>query len=132
MERLILDTGALIAVERGHLEADAVLPDAADLAMSAVTASELLVGVMHADEERKRAREEMVEGMIARVQVIAFDLAVARHHAVLAAEAARQGRPRGAHDLQIAASARATGRTLVTTDARAFAELPGVAWRSIG
>ncbi|UUY03653.1 PIN domain-containing protein [Svornostia abyssi] len=132
MERLILDTGALIAVERGYLEADAVFPDAADLAMSAVTASELLVGVMHANAARKRTREEMVEGMIARVQVIAFDLAVARHHAVLAAEAARQGRPRGAHDLQIAASARATGRTLVTTDARAFAELPGVAWRSIG
>lgn len=132
MERLILDTGALIALERGHLAADDVLPDAADLAMSAVTASELLVGVEHAASTRRPRREEMVEGMLARVHVIAFDLAVARHHAVLCAEAARQGRPRGAHDLQIAASARATGRTLVTTDARAFAELPGVAWRSIG
>lgn len=131
MERLILDTGALVAIERGHLAANHVLPDGADLAMSAVTASELLVGVEHADAPRKPTRATMVEGMIGRIQVIAFDLAVARHHAVLAAAAAREGRPRGAHDLQIAASARATGRTLITTDTRAFAELPGVAWRAI-
>ena len=33
---------------------------------------------------------------------------------------------RGAHDLIIAATARATGRTIVTLDRRGFADLPRV------
>jgi tRNA(fMet)-specific endonuclease VapC len=68
-----------------------------------------------------------VEGVIERVESIAFDLLVARHHATLLAHARRQGRPMGAHDLQIAATARATGRTLVTTEVSAFEDLPDVA-----
>jgi tRNA(fMet)-specific endonuclease VapC len=39
----------------------------------------------------------------------------------------RAGRPRGAHDLIIAATAAAAGRTVVTADRRAFDGLPGVA-----
>ena len=41
-----------------------------------------------------------------------------------------QGRPRGAHDLLIAATARSTGRTVLTADTTAFADLPGVEVRS--
>jgi len=44
-----------------------------------------------------------------------------------AAHARRTGRPRGAHDLLIAATAAATRRTVVSADAAAVAELPGVA-----
>jgi tRNA(fMet)-specific endonuclease VapC len=127
MERLILDTGALIALERGHADHAAVLPDDADVAISAMTASELLAGVEVADEERRARRHETVEGALERLEIIPFDLGVARHHAALLAHARRAGQPRGAHDLQIAATARATGRTLVTADARAFSDLPGVA-----
>lgn len=36
---------------------------------------------------------------------------------------------RGAHDLQIAATARCTGRLLLTTDHDAFDDLPGVSYR---
>ena len=64
--------------------------------------------------------------MIERVEVVPFDLEILRHHASLLAHARRTGQPRGAHDLQIAATARATQRTLVTTDASAFDGLPGV------
>ena len=42
MERLILDTGALIALERGTADAADVLPADADVAIAAVTAAELL------------------------------------------------------------------------------------------
>jgi tRNA(fMet)-specific endonuclease VapC len=53
--------------------------------------------------------------------------AVAEQHAALLAHAHRKGNQRGVHDLIIAATARATGRTVVTADARArFAELPDV------
>ncbi len=129
MDRLILDTGALIALERGHADRAEVLPDDADVAISAISASELLVGVELADDEHRGGRRATVEGVIERVEIVAFDLDIARHHAALLAHARRSGLPRGAHDLQIAATARATGRTLVTTDAHAFDDLPGVTHR---
>ncbi|MFB7613064.1 hypothetical protein [Kitasatospora sp. NPDC056181] len=51
----------------------------------------------------------------------------ARIHARLMAYVRRQGKPRGAHDLIIAATAVATARTVVTADPpAAFADLPGV------
>jgi predicted nucleic acid-binding protein len=50
---------------------------------------------------------------------IAFDIDVARHREALVADTPRTGRPRGAHDVQIAATSRATGRTWITTEAHA-------------
>ena len=129
MERLIIDTGALIALERGTADATDVLPPDADVAISAVTVAELLVGVELADDRHRGRRQAIVEGVVSRVEIIAYDLAVARHHASLLAHARRVGEPRGAHDLQIAATARATDRTLVTTDTTGFAGLPGVTHR---
>ncbi len=126
MERLILDSGALIALERGHPETASDLPSDADVAISSITAAELLVGVELADDARRGRRRQFVEGVIERVEVIVLDLEIARHHASLLAHVRRAGHPRGAHDLQIAATARATGRTLITTDTAAFADLPGV------
>jgi tRNA(fMet)-specific endonuclease VapC len=126
VERLIVDTGALIALERDPANQDDIVPGDADVAISAVTGAELLVGVELADSRHVTARRELVEGVFARVEVVPFDLEIARHHAALLAHARRSGRPRGAHDLQIAATARATGRTLITTDATAFADLPDV------
>jgi tRNA(fMet)-specific endonuclease VapC len=65
--------------------------------------------------------------MIEVAPIVDYTRVVAEHHAALMAHVRRIGRPRGAHDLIIAASARATGRTLLTTDARAsFQELPDV------
>ena len=132
MERLILDTSALIALERAtRSEPTDLLADDADVAICAVTASELLVGVELARGQQRVRRTEVVEGLFERVEIIAFDLEIARHHAALLAHARRAGRPRGAHDLQIAATARATGRTVITTDAGAFDELPGVTSRLV-
>lgn len=129
MERLILDSSALIALERGQQDQSEVLPDDADVAISAVTAAELLVGVELADNAYRERRSELVEGTFERVEIIAFDLEIARHHASLLAHARCQGQPRGAHDLQIAATAKATGRTVITTDSTAFKGLPDVAYR---
>jgi tRNA(fMet)-specific endonuclease VapC len=131
VERLILDTGALIALERGRADPSDVLPDDADVAISAVTVSELLLWVELADSAYRDARRELAEGVIERVEVVAFDLEIARHHAALLAHTRRTGQPRGAHDIQIAATASATARTVVTTDATAFDGLPGVARRLI-
>jgi tRNA(fMet)-specific endonuclease VapC len=131
VERLIVDTGVLVAIERGHEITSAVIADDSDIAIAAITASELLVGVELANEQRRAARQATVDAILATFDVIAFDVDIARHHARLLGHARRSGRPRGAHDLQIAATARATGRVLITTDAHAFDELPAVEHRVV-
>jgi len=124
--RIILDTGTLIAIERGKLEVDAVLgPD--DAAIASVTAMELLVGVERADEARRQARSVRVEAVLASLPIEDYTLTVARTHARLAVQAMATGKPRSAYDLMIAATAAATNRTLLTTDTKAeFSQLPGV------
>jgi len=129
VERLILDSGALIALERGINPEIDVLPADADVVMSAVTASELIVGIELADDQRRERRQRIVEGLLELIEVVPFDLQIAGHHATLLAHCRRAGQPRGAHDLQIAATARAKSRTLVTTEAHAFDDLPGVVAR---
>jgi tRNA(fMet)-specific endonuclease VapC len=103
-----------------------VVDDQDDVAMAAITAAELLVGVQLADRRRKPARRRFVEELRVSVPVEAYDLDVARVHAELLAHARNEGRTRGAHDLLIAATARARARTVVTADAAGFEGLPGV------
>ena len=126
MARLIVDTGVLVALESGQEIPADVLPDDADIVIAAITASELLVGVELADDRRRATRRATVDAILDAFDVVPFDLGTARHHAVLLAHVRRSGRPRGAHDLQIAATARATGRILLTSDPTAFDSLPGV------
>lgn len=130
MERLIVDTGVLVALERGAVIAD-LIPDDADLALAAITVAELLVGVELADAERRQGRADSVAAFLAGIPLIPYDIGVARAHARLLAHARRAGGPRGAHDLQVAATAAATSRTILTTDARAFDDLPAVGVRVI-
>ncbi len=127
MERLILDSGVLIAAERGTFDPPST---EADIAIAAITASELLVGVEMANQSNRDKRARSVELVLTAYETIPFDVSVARHHARLAAHARRTGRPRGAHDLIIAATASATGRVVVTTDPDGFRDLPGVTWRA--
>jgi tRNA(fMet)-specific endonuclease VapC len=128
---LLLDTNFLIDAERTDSALDAVIDDDDDVAIAAVTVAELLVGVQMADTKRRRAtREVFVNEVLDALPVITYDEQIARAHAELLVAARRAGRPRGAHDLIIAATARATGRTVLTGDGSAFADLPDVAVRT--
>jgi tRNA(fMet)-specific endonuclease VapC len=126
LERLILDTTVLIAAERSTAAIENVVEDEDDVAMAAITAAELLVGVQLADRRRKSGRRGFVEELLLSVPVEAYDLDTARVHAELLVHARQEGRTRGAHDLLIAATARARARTVVTADAAGFEGLPGV------
>jgi tRNA(fMet)-specific endonuclease VapC len=53
-------------------------------------------------------------------------------HTELLVAVRRAGRPRGAHDLIIAATAAATGRVIVTSDRLGFDDLPGIMIRRPG
>ncbi|GIH72975.1 PIN domain-containing protein [Sphaerimonospora thailandensis] len=125
--RLILDTGVLMAAERGRGSLDEVIGDADDVAIAAITVAELLVGVEMADEVRRPQRQAFVDEVLALIPVEEYTTDVARVHARLMAHVRRLGKTRGAYDLLIAATAAATARIVITMDASAaFDDLPGV------
>lgn len=126
MARLILDTTVFVDAERSGRQLNRLIADEDDVAIAAVTAAELLVGVELADDTRRPIRAAFVRSVLATVPVEDYDLQVARVHATLLAHVRRTGRPRGAHDLIIAATASARDRLVVSNDSTAFADLPGV------
>jgi tRNA(fMet)-specific endonuclease VapC len=124
--RLILDTTVLISAERTTSSLDLLIADEDDVAIAAITAAELLVGVELADAKRRTKRQAFVRSVLESIPIEAYDLPVAEHHARLLAHVRRSGTSRGAHDLLIAATALARGRAVVTADERAFRDLPGL------
>jgi len=103
-----------------------MIGDSDDVAIAAITVAELRVGVQMAEGRRRESRERFVAAIIDAVSVDAYDLDVAEAHADLLAHVRREGTPRGAHDLIIAATARARERQVVSLDRGGFAGLPGV------
>ncbi len=106
-----------------------LIGDEDDVAIASVTAAELLVGVELADARRRPRRKSFVEAVLSAVPVEPYDLNVARTHTVLLAHARRSGRPRGAHDLIIAATALSRGRSVISADPAGFEGLPGLSAR---
>lgn len=130
MSLLLTDTTFLVDVERGDVDLDGIIGDDDDVAIAAVTVAELLVGVRLASGKRRAARSAFVDEIIESIPIIAYDRRVAVEHAELLVFVRQSGRPRGAHDLLIAATARATNRTVITADPEAFTDLPGVVMSS--
>ena len=121
----LIDSSVLIAAERGKLDLETKLLSLGTepVALSAVTASELLHGVHRAATSAQQSRREaFVEQLLAHVDVIPFDLVVARIHARLAAGLYRT--PIGAHDLIIGATAIALDYQVATRDLRSFPKIP--------
>lgn len=130
MSRLLLDTTLLIDADRSALDLRGVISDDDEVAVAAVTIAELMVGVLLAPSRHRSRRRAFVEEVIAAVPVVDYGLAVAADHADMLVAVRRAGRPRGAHDLIVAATARATNRTIVTADREAFEGLSGVEYRT--
>lgn len=129
MARLILDTPVLIDAERSGRRLNRLIADEDDVAIAAITAAELLVGVELADDARRPKRSSFVRSVLDTLPIEDYDVQVAHAHARLLAHVRRTGRPRNAHDLVIAATAVARDRLVVSTDSSAFADLPGVSVR---
>lgn len=132
MGRLILDTGVIIAGVRRHLDV-AALGDSDDVSIPAVAVAEYLAGtLLDPDPGRSSAQRAFLDEVLQVLPVHEYDRDVAEHHAALLAHVQRTGSKRGAHDLIIAATARATDRIVLTTDKRAgFGEFPDVNARVI-
>jgi predicted nucleic acid-binding protein len=94
--------------------------------LSAITASELLVGVHRAQTQGQRNRRNaFVESVLAAIPVLPFDLECARVHAQLVASLPRN-ETIGAHDALIAGTALRHGHSVLTNNGRDFRKLAGV------
>ncbi len=94
--------------------------------MSAVTASELLVGVERANTAQRRARRgAFVENLLAIIPVLEFTLPLARTHARMIA-ALSKNVTAGAHDAIIAATAVHHGYGLLTRNVADFKIFQGL------
>ncbi len=127
MARLILDTNALIRLDR-HGGSVAGISEFDDIAIAAITLAELRHGALAADTAKRQVREQFIQDVEETVEVLPYTRSTAAEHAALLDHVRRSGEPRGAHDLIIAAHARQTGRQVVSLDVKArFSNLPGVA-----
>lgn len=125
----LIDSSILIALERGQLDLDAAFEgfEHEELALSVITASELLHGVRRAASAARRARRDAwVETLLASIPVLAFDLIAARVHARLFAQLSGEGATVGAHDLIIASTALSRGLDVLTRDQRSFPRIAGL------
>jgi tRNA(fMet)-specific endonuclease VapC len=124
-----IDASVFITLERRGLVADDVRSIMAGegLAIASVTASELLVGIYHADtREREERRRAFVETILLMLPVIPFDLRIARIHAALAAGLQSTKEFVGPYDLVLAATALTYESPVVTENVKEFKRVPGL------
>jgi tRNA(fMet)-specific endonuclease VapC len=125
---LVFDTNVLIQAER-RVRSDLFAPYAAygDAYLSAITVSELLVGVHLANSEsRRNQRRAFVESLLNLFPILDFSADSARIHAELYASLRQRGELIGAHDLLIAATALQYGFAVLTGNEREFSRIPGL------
>jgi tRNA(fMet)-specific endonuclease VapC len=130
---VLIDASVLIEHDRGRVSLERHLAgrEQEEFFLSVITASELLHGVHRATDPNVRARRSaFVEAVLERFPLLPVDLATARAHAQLWAGLMAEGRLIGPHDLWLAATCLAHGLTMVTTNLREFARVPGLAVES--
>ncbi len=127
MNRL-LDTNVCIDVLRGREEVVRRLRgcDPRDCFISTVTEFELLQGTLRAPVDRQTEEKEKVTRLVSLLQVLPFDSECARIAAELNAGLLNAGKPRNITDVFIAATGISLGWTVVTSNTKDFADLPGL------
>lgn len=126
MIRFMLDTNILIYTIKNRPEEVRRQFEAHDgeMCVSSVTAMELLCGAHKSQSVRRNL--DVVEGLLARIDVLDFDLAAAEHAGQIRAELASSGRPIGPFDVLIAGHARSRGLNLVTKNIDDFERVGGL------
>ncbi len=124
---ILVDTSVFVAIERGQLDATTLTASTEPVAMAAISASELLHGMHRLKGAVARTRaERFVEGILAAMPIVSFDLAIARVHARLDAELSTAGSAVGDADLMIAATAVWLDYRVATRDLRSFPKVKGL------
>jgi tRNA(fMet)-specific endonuclease VapC len=119
----------LVAAERGQLDPVRLGGESDDepVAVSAITASELLHGMHRLKSAVARARAaRFIDRVLDAIPVIPFDLDMARVHAQLDAELSAKGAAVADADLIIAATAIWLDYRIATRDLRSFPKIKGL------
>ena len=124
---LVIDTDVWVLAEKSNGTLDlARWARYGGAYMSAITASELLVGVERANTAQRRARRgAFVENLLAVIPVLEFSMPVVRTHARIVA-ALPKSVTAGAHDALIAATALHHGYALLTRNVADFKIFAGL------
>lgn len=126
MLRYMLDTSICISTIRNK-------PDAIRLAfnrhhtqmcISSVTVMELMYGVEVSSQTQRNLAN--VEGFIARLDVLDYDVPAAAHTAQIRGELTKAGTQIGPYDQMIAGHARSRGLVVVTNNTKEFKRVPGL------
>ncbi len=128
---IVLDTNVLSELMRRRPTARVVRwvdkQEASGLAITAVTAAELLYGVARLAEGARKTELAAAAAALVREdfadRVLPFDAVAAAHYAELVAERERQGRPVSVSDGQIAAICRCRSACLATRNVRDFSDV---------
>jgi predicted nucleic acid-binding protein len=130
---LLIDSTLLIHAERNRLTPARLIAELlerwgdVELAISAMSAGELLHGCWRADSPARRARrEEFVEAVLSALPVVALTLPIMRVFAEVDARLCTSGSKLPTSDLLIGATALCRGDEVVTGNPRHFDKIPGL------
>jgi tRNA(fMet)-specific endonuclease VapC len=127
---ICLDTNIVIAVVNGRIPIVRVRLHeqwraGAEIQLPAIALFEMRYGA--AKSERRAASEAALDEFLASgIAIAPFDAEDAAHAGEIRAHLEAKGTPIGPYDTLIAAQARRRGATLVTTNMREFARVPGL------
>lgn len=126
MKGYLLDTNAWIALLKNHTAVvEGVRRAGLDaLYLCSPVWSELWFGACKS--QRIAENQARIRELVAHVPSLPFDDRAAEHCGEIRALLAREGRPIGPYDLQIAAIARAANLCLVTRNVLEFSRVPGL------
>jgi predicted nucleic acid-binding protein len=129
----LIDSTLLIHAERNRLTPARLIAELlerwgdVELAISAMSAGELLHGCWRADSPARRARrQEFVEAVLAALPVVALTLPIMRVFAEVDARLCTSGSKLPTSDLLIGATALCRGDEVVTGNPRHFDKIPGL------
>ena len=126
LERAVRTLPANSAMTEVSARLEAQLGADEDVAMAAITASELLHGVHRATPQHRPRRAAFVEAVLTAFPPVPFDMLTARAHARIWAELAATGNDVGAHDRIVAATAITAGWRVGTANTRHFDRIAGL------
>jgi tRNA(fMet)-specific endonuclease VapC len=126
MLKYMLDTNICIFTikNRPQQVRDAFNRSHDQLCISSVCLMELIYGAERSASPEKNL--SVVEGFVARLEVLPYDEMAANHSGQLRAELARSGTPIGPYDQLIAGHARSRGLIMVTNNRPEFDRVPGL------
>jgi tRNA(fMet)-specific endonuclease VapC len=125
---LLVDADVIIQAERKAFDFDAWLrahPDE-EIKLAAITVAELWRSVDRATGIHRVRRQKYLQSVLAVFEIVPYTEKAAAGHARLWADVDAASQRMSPHDLMLAATAREIGATIVTSNTKRFAAVPGL------